>query len=88
MQKQEDTAPTVTEEQQAKAKEALKKKLLALYATTAEKMGPKIEDYKWLMKHTGGLMSKSMSIAYQKGVSDTLQQLLKEIVEDEQKPNT
>lgn len=34
-------------------------------------------DYESLMKYTGGFLSKSMAVAYQKGLNDALKLLLK-----------
>lgn len=35
-------------------------------------------DYKTLVKHTGGLLSASMAVAYSKGLNDALKLILKE----------
>lgn len=38
-----------------------------------------VSDYRALIRHSGGLMTKSMGIAYQRGLNDALKQLIKEI---------
>lgn len=44
----------------------------ALYQVTPNM----ISDYKQLVKHTGGLLTASMTVAYQKGLSDAFRFLM------------
>ena len=48
-----------------------------------------VRDYKSLVAHTGGLTSASMAVAYNKGLSDALKFILKEMKnEEKQDPTT
>ena len=53
--------------------------LLQIYTTVAKKSSDKIADYRTSIRHTSAYLSTSMTIAYEKGIRDALQILLKEL---------
>lgn len=59
-----------------------KKTLNEIYETVAKAGQVKAADYRQLIRHTGSLVAGSMTIAYTKGVLDTLALLHKEIKND------
>lgn len=57
----------------------VKEERMRLWTLLAEKSKFKTEDYKSSIKHTGGLLTHSMSYAYSRGFSDAMKLILKEI---------
>jgi hypothetical protein len=53
--------------------------MLRIVANLYKEIPILVAEYKIQVKHTGGLLSTSMSFAYAKGLSDAIKQIQKEI---------
>lgn len=69
-----------------KAKEIaaeIKKERTRLWRMILESRDSMTAEYKALIRHTGGLVTNSMTYAYSKGINDVMKLILKENNEDE-----